>query len=90
MRFGRTRINLNLSKMNFRQLIFSILPGSNPFGGHIMGKKLSIEHCRRVLEKSGKENLTDEQIEAIRDQLYILIDVELNHTLSDENIDDNC
>ncbi|WP_299248858.1 hypothetical protein [uncultured Aquimarina sp.] len=48
---------------------------------------MSIEHCRRVLEKSGKENLTDEQIEAIRDQLYLLVDVELNHTLSRENID---
>lgn len=47
-----------------------------------MEKKLSIEHCRRVLEKSGKENLTDEQVERIRDALYVIADVQINHSKS--------
>jgi len=46
-----------------------------------MEKKLSIEHCRKVLERSGKENLTDEQVERIRDVLYVIADVQINHSI---------
>jgi hypothetical protein len=42
---------------------------------------LSIEHCRKKLEKYG-EKYTDEEIIAIREQLYILADVEVNHTVN--------
>ncbi len=63
-------------------MIFSILRGLSPFRGHIMEKKLGIEYRRKVLEKSGKENLTDEQVERIRDALYVIADVQINHSKS--------
>ncbi|MBQ4818420.1 hypothetical protein J8M14_00010 [Aquimarina sp. MMG016] len=47
-----------------------------------MKKKLSIAYCRKVLERSGKENLTDEQVERIRDALYVIADVQINHSKS--------
>jgi len=52
-----------------------------------MKEKFSIEYCRKILERSGKKYPNDKEVEIIRDQLYLLVDVELNYTLSTENID---
>jgi len=41
-------------------------------------EKLSIAHCKKVLNKNGY-NYTDEQVEKIRDFLYILADIELQN-----------
>ncbi len=41
-------------------------------------EKLSIEYCRKILNKNGF-NYTDEQVEKIRDFLYILADIELQN-----------
>jgi len=42
------------------------------------GKKLSIEYCQRKLKKNGL-NFTDEQVEFIRDFLYLLAEIEYEH-----------
>lgn len=41
-------------------------------------EKLSIEYCQKILRKKGF-NYTDEQVEKIRDFLYILADIELQN-----------
>jgi len=48
---------------------------------------LSIEHCRKRLEKYGKK-YTDEQINQIRDKLYFFADLQINH--SKEKKDEKC
>lgn len=45
--------------------------GSNPFVSFLSIIMLTIEYCRKVLEKYG-EKYTDEEIIQIRDQLYEL------------------
>ncbi len=85
--FGKICLNFNLSKTYFKWLFFSVLGGLNPFRGHVMEKKLSITYCRKVLEKSGRENLTDEQVERIRDALYVIADVQINYSKSREGFE---
>lgn len=41
-------------------------------------KKLSIEYCKSILNKDGY-NYTDEQVEQIRDFLYLLADIQYQH-----------
>jgi hypothetical protein len=41
---------------------------------------LSIEHCRKTLEKNGKKGLTNQQVEEIRKTLYLFADIQLHHS----------
>lgn len=52
-------------------------------------KKLSLAHCKKVLESTGRK-YTDEQIEKIRDILYQLgeIDYRIFKELPRTNLDD--
>lgn len=45
---------------------------------------LSIQECRKTLEKNGKK-YTDEQIATIRDKLYLIADVQMNHSIKKTN-----
>lgn len=47
-------------------------------------EKVSIEKCRKILEKHGY-NYTDKEIEKIRDFLYILGEIEYEHYLKTYN-----
>ena len=47
---------------------------------------LSIEHCRKQLEKYGKK-YTDYQIEEIRDKLYLFANVQINHSKTSKSDD---
>lgn len=40
---------------------------------------LSIEHCRKKLEKYGKK-YSDEEVEQIREKLYFFADIQINHS----------
>ncbi len=74
--------NYYLNKAIVKYLIVSLLLCFNPFEGYIMEKKLSIAYCRKVLQKSVKENLTYEQVERIRDALYLIASIQVNHSKS--------
>jgi len=41
-------------------------------------EKLSVEHCKNILNKNGF-NYSNEQVEKIRDFLYLLADIELQN-----------
>lgn len=41
-------------------------------------KKLSIKYCQRKLKKKGV-NLSDKQVELVRDFLYLLAEIEYEH-----------
>jgi hypothetical protein len=45
--------------------------------------KLSIKECRKILGKNA--NYTDEQIEKIRDFLYVLGEIQLRHAMANSN-----
>jgi len=47
---------------------------------------LSIEHCRKLLEKYGKK-YTDQQIQEIREKLYLFADIQINHTKTSKGDD---
>lgn len=49
---------------------------------------LSIEHCRKRLEKYGKK-YSDEQIKEIRDTLYKFAECQINDNNARENSGDN-
>lgn len=41
-------------------------------------RKISIEQCKKMLNKNGS-NYTDEEVEKIRDFLYVLVHIEMEH-----------
>ena len=51
-------------------------------------KKLSIAHCKEILNKDGY-NYTDEQMESIRDFPYVMAGIQLEHFESMESQEDN-
>ncbi len=48
-------------------------------------QRLSIERCRELLGEDGK-TLSDQQIEELRDDLYILVDSTLDNLFNPSNV----
>ena len=46
--------------------------------------RLSIEHCQKALKKNGV-TLTDEQVERLREFLYLLAEIEYEHYKKETN-----
>lgn len=51
------RLYFNSNENKYKLLIYIVLRGLSPFRGIVIGKKLSMEYCRKVLEKSKKKML---------------------------------
>ncbi len=51
------------------------------------GRKVSVEQCKKMLNKNG-DNYTDEEVEKIRDFLYILVHIEMEHIKNRINHDE--
>ena len=51
------------------------------------GRKVSVEQCKKMLNKNGN-NYTDEEVEKIRDFLYILVHIEMEYIKNRINHDE--